>query len=145
MKRLISVIILSLSFVLARAEVRDISYAQLPEKSQKIIEKCFPERSVKSTTVEKRASLVQYEVKLSGGYKVQFSKTGMLTEVECSKSNPVPAKVLPLRINAFMASNYSGNNVMKYEHDGKLYVLILDNLHELTFNSSGRLVDIEKP
>jgi len=145
MKRLISLIILSLAFVQIWAEVRDISYSQLPEKARTIVQTGFADREVKSVKIEKRASLVQYEVKISGGYKVQFSKTGVLTEVECSKSNPVPARILPKKILAYMATNHPDNGVMKYEHDNKLYVLVLDNLTELTFNGSFRLIDVEKP
>ena len=55
------------------AEDIEIRFDQLPEKARKVVVKAFPDTKVKKVEMERRASLIQYEVKLAGGIKMQFS------------------------------------------------------------------------
>ena len=43
-----------------------------------------------------------------------------------------------------MADEFPGREIRRFEHDGKLYELLLDNGDELSFNSSYRLIDIDR-
>ena len=98
---------------------------------------------VKKVKMERRASLIQYEVKMTGGDKLQFSKDGTLTECECTKG-AVPSVLIPARIKDFMAQEFPDREIRRFEHDSKLYELLLDNGDELSFNSSYRLIDIDR-
>ena len=124
------------------AEEREIAFDKLPEKAQKVVEKAYPDVKVKKVKMERRASLIQYEVKMAGGAKLQFSKDGTLTECECTKE-AVPAVLIPAKIKDFMAREFP-REIRRYEHDSKLYELLLDNGDELSFNSSFRLIDIDR-
>ena len=137
-------IFLALMLVLPMAaEEREIAFEKLPEKAQKVVEKAYPDVKVKKVKMERRASLIQYEVKMTGGDKLQFSKDGTLTECECTKG-AVPEILIPARIKEFMAQEFPGREIRRYEHDSKLYELLLDNGDELSFNSSFRLIDIDR-
>ena len=125
------------------AEDVEITFSQLPEKAQKIITKAFPDTKVKKVEMERRASLIQYEVKLAGDIKMQFSKDGTFTECECSKGS-VPDVLIPSKIRSFIEKEFPKNSVMRIEHDSKLYEILMDNGYELSFNSSYRLIDIDK-
>lgn len=126
------------------AEDVEIQFDQLPEKAQKVVQQAFPDTRIKKVEMERRASLIQYEVKLAGGIKLQFNKDGKFTECECTKS-AVPDMLVPEKIRAYVGSEFPGRKVMRIEHDGKLFDILLDNGYELTFNSSYRLIDIDVP
>ena len=53
--------------------------------------------------------------------------------------------LVPEKIRAYVGSEFPGRKVMRIEHDGKLFDILLDNGYELTFNSSYRLIDIDVP
>lgn len=127
----------------AAAEDSEIAFDKLPEKAQKVVLKAFPDVKVKKVEMERRASLIQYEVKMAGGAKLQFSKDGALTECECTKG-AVPDVLVPAKIREILAKEFPGREIRRFEHDSKLYELLLDNGDELSFNSSYRLIDIDR-
>lgn len=125
------------------AEDTGISLDKLPAKSRKVVSEVFPDTKVKKVEMERRASLIQYEVKLEGGVKLQFSKDGSFTECEVTKGE-VPSKLIPEKIREQVKAEFPERKVMCLEHDNKLYELRLDNGDELSFNSSYRLIDIDR-
>ena len=143
MKRfLLSVLALMLVLPMA-AEEKEITFDKLPEKAQKVVRQAFPDVKVKKVKMERRASLIQYEVKMTGGAKLQFSKDGGFTECECTEG-AVPQVLIPAKIREFMAQEFPGREIKRLEHDSKLFELLLDNGDELSFNSSYRLIDIDR-
>lgn len=128
----------------ALADEYPIKSDQLPAKSLKIIARCWPDATIEKALLEKRASLVQYNVELSGGVKMQFTKSGNCTECVCKKKT-VPDVLIPSKIRTYMEKHFPDRQVREIEHDSKLYTLVLDNKWELTFNSTYRLIDIDKP
>lgn len=143
MKRLIYTIIALLTVLPIMAEDVEITYDRLPSKARGVIESVFPDTKVKKVNMERRASLIQYEVKLQGGIKLQFNKAGEFTECEC-KDTPVPDKLVPARIMEITRKEFPEQKIMRIEHDSKLYELVLDNGYELSFNSSYRLIDVDR-
>ena len=143
MRRLLYTVLALMLVLPLAAEDVEITFDKLPEKAQKVVKKAFPDTKIKKVEMERRASLIQYEVKLAGGAKLQFSKDGTLTECECTKE-AVPAVLIPAKIKDFMAQEFPDREIRRYEHDSKLYELLLDNGDELSFNSSYRLIDIDR-
>lgn len=144
MRKILYTLLALMLAVPVAAEDVEIQFDQLPEKAQKVVQKAFPDTRIKKVEMERRASLIQYEVKLAGGIKLQFNKDGKFTECECTKS-AVPDMLVPEKIRAYVGSEFPGHKVMRIEHDGKLFDILLDNGYELTFNSSYRLIDIDVP
>ncbi|MBO7115215.1 MAG: PepSY-like domain-containing protein [Bacteroidaceae bacterium] len=142
-KILYTLLALMLALPVAAEDV-EIQFDQLPEKAQKVVLKAFPDTKVKKVEMERRASLIQYEVKLAGGIKMQFNKEGRFTECECTKS-AVPDMLIPEKIREYLKREFTGIKVMRIEHDSKLFDILLSNGYELTFNSSYRLIDIDRP
>lgn len=124
------------------AEDVEIQFEQLPEKAQKAVLKAFPDTRIKKVEMERRASLMQYEVKLAGGIKMQFSKEGNFTECECTKGS-VPPVLIPKKIRTYVGKEFPGREIRRIEHDNKLFEVTLDNKYELSFNSAYRLIDID--
>lgn len=129
--------------VCAMAQNIRISVDQLPDSALKLIDVAFPGDSIKNVRIEKRASLVQYEVHLAGKVKMQFSKDGKFTQCECSGKKPVPDILIPRKIREYLDREFKDRNVINLEHDSRLWEVILDNRVELDFNENCRLVDID--
>ena len=53
--------------------------------------------------------------------------------------------LVPQKIRSYLGDEFPDRKVMRIEHEGKLFDIMLDNGYELTFNSSYRLVDIDIP
>ena len=143
MKRLLYTLLALILCLPVMAEDIEINPEQLPQKARNIITKAFPDVKIKKVNIERRASLIQYEVKLGGGVKLQFRKDGSLTECECTK-HPVPDMLVPAKISTFIKKEFPDNDIMRIEHDSKLYEINLDDGTELSFNSSYRLIDIDR-
>ena len=135
MKKFILILLALITVLPAAAEDVEITFDQLPQKARNIILKAFPDTKIKKVDMERRASLLQYEVKLAGGIKMQFSKDGNFTECECTKGT-VPDILIPAKIRAFVAKEFPGRSIRRIEHDNKLFEVLLDNGDELSFNSS---------
>lgn len=142
MKRFIYTVLALMLAMPAFAEDIEITFDKLPEKAQKVVLKAFPDNKIKKVEMERRASLTQYEVKLSDGVKMQFAKDGAFTECECTKG-AVPDMLVPSKIRSFVVREFPDRSVVRIEHDSKLYEIVLDNGVELCFNSSFRLIDID--
>ena len=143
MKKFILILLALITVLPAAAEDVEITFDQLPQKARNIILKAFPDTKIKKVDMERRASLLQYEVKLAGGIKMQFYKDGNFTECECTKGT-VPDILIPAKIRAFVAKEFPGRSIRRIEHDNKLFEVLLDNGDELSFNSSYRLIDIDR-
>lgn len=133
--------VMTVSFHL-HAENIPISASQLPSKALKTVLTAFPNDSIAQCKVEKRASLVQYEVRLADGTKLQFSKDGSFTECVCT-GRGVPDCLIPQKIQERIRTAFPDRSVLEIEHDGKLFELKLDDGTELSFNSAMRLIDID--
>ena len=144
MRRLLYTVLALMLVLPVAAEDVEITFDKLPEKAQKAVKMAFPDTKIKKVDMERRASLIQYEVKLAGGYKMQFSKEGAFTECECTDEGGVPSVLIPSKIREVLDQEFKGWKVKRLEHDGKLFELLLDNGYELSFNSSYRLIDIDK-
>jgi hypothetical protein len=142
MKRFLTVVLALVLAVSVYAEDVEIQFEQLPEKAQKAVLKAFPDTRIKKVEMERRASLMQYEVKLAGGIKMQFSKEGNFTECECTKGS-VPPVLIPEKIRTYVGKEFPGREIRRIEHDNKLFEVTLDNKYELSFNSAYRLIDID--
>lgn len=125
------------------ADERPIQVGQLPEKVRSFVATYFEGTTIDFAQIENRASLVQYEIVLSDGSELQFNKQGKWTEIKRKKS-AVPSAIIPSKIQTYINVTYPNAFIKEVEHDDRLYELILSNGFKLTFNSSLKLIDIDK-
>ncbi len=143
MNRLSTALALILISACVMAQDISITAGQLPKTAIELIDEAFPDDSIKSVKIEKRASLVQYEVRLTGKVKLQFSKDGKFTQCECTGKRAIPSVLVPDRIAEYVEKGFKDHRIMNLEHDSKLWEVVLDNGVELDFNESFRLVDVD--
>lgn len=137
-------LLLTVCFLGVCAFAKDIRIDEsgLPEKCIGFVRRWFPESSVKKVELEKRASMSQYEIRLSDGTKLQFDMRGDCTEVDCG-CDTVPYGIIPQKIRNYIGTEYPDRYPVRIEHDTKLYEVQLDDGCELTFNTAFRLLDID--
>ena len=142
MKRLASFLIALFVITILHAEKQPITFGELPQNAKIFVLTYFKDIKFKEVCIERRASLTQYEVKLQGGIDLQFDRTGLCTEVTC-KNGEVPDIVIPKRILATAKKYFPDSYIQKYENNGRMYEIQLDNGTKLSFSKTMRLIDIE--
>ena len=142
MKRLASLFIALCAVVALHAEKQDITFGELPKNAKIFVFTYFKDIPFERVYIERRASLTQYEVWLKGGIELQFDRVGMCTEID-SRYSAIPDEVLPKKIVQTVKKHFPHNFISKYENNGRMYDIKLDNGVSLTFSRSLRLVDIE--
>lgn len=142
MKRLASFLIALFVITILHAEKLPITFGELPQNAKIFVLTYFKDIKFKEVCIERRASLTQYEVKLQGGIDLQFDRTGLCTEVTC-KNGEVPDIVIPKRILATAKKYFPDSYIQKYENNGRMYEIQLDNGTKLSFSKTMRLIDIE--
>ena len=87
--------------------------------------------------------MTQYEVRLQDGIELQFDRTGLCTEIS-SKNGEVPDIVIPKRMLSVIRKHYPDCYIRKYENNGRMYEIELDNGVILTFSMTMRLIDVDE-
>lgn len=143
MKRIAIFLVALFGFVALHAEKLPITFGELPKNAKIFVFTYFKDVPFKEVYIERRASLTQYEIRLSGGIDIQFDRTGLCTEITC-KNGEVPDIVVPKRILDTIDEHFPDNYICKYENNGRIYEVKLNNGCVLTFSRSQRLLDIDE-
>ena len=143
MKKIAVLLIACIACIALHAEERHITFGELPKESKMFILTHFKDSTFSKIYIERRASLTQYEVVLTSGLKLQFDRTGVCTEIS-HKKDEVPNNVIPPKILSAVKAHFPKSRIQKFEHNDRMYEVDLDNGVTITFNSSFRIVDIDK-
>lgn len=143
MKKIASILIALFAVIALYAEEQPITFGELPKNAKIFVLTYFKDVPFKEVYIERRASLTQYEVILQGGIELQFDRTGLCTEVS-SKNGEVPDIVIPKRILTIIRKQYPDSYIRKYENNGRMYEIELDNGAVLTFSITMRLIDVDE-
>ena len=143
MKRLASILIALFAVVALHAEEQPITFGELPKNAKIFVVTYFKDVPFTEVYIERRASLTQYEVRLQDGIELQFDRTGLCTEIS-SKNGEVPDIVIPKRMLSVIRKHYPDCYIRKYENNGRMYEIELDNGVILTFSMTMRLIDVDE-
>ncbi|HET8804694.1 MAG TPA: PepSY-like domain-containing protein [Aequorivita sp.] len=116
----------------------------LPQASQELIKRHFSDVMVKSAEREK--DLINmgngelYEVVLENGIKMDFNKSGGLTEIESRDDIKIPEAVLPENIVSYVNDNYSDLYIVAWEADSNDQEIELSDGTDLEFDSNGKFL-----
>lgn len=121
---------------------RPIKFEKMPLAAQEFIKKYFPGKEIALTRQEGRLIEKNYDVIFTDGNKVEFSRSGEWTNVDC-KSGQVPDGIVPAPIAGYVAKNFPGVKVRQIEKDNRRYEVELDNGVDLKFDNSYNLLDVD--
>lgn len=119
----------------------DISPADLPSEILEYVRLHFPDHPVIRAVKDIDGRSMTYEVKLEGGYKLEFNEEKEVIEIE-GKSK-LPDSVIPEKILAYVQDHYPGHYIIEWEIEGENQQVELDNKVELLFTISGDFIKID--
>lgn len=143
MKKLATLFAAMLLAISVSADDRHITFGELPKNAKVFVLTYFKDTPIKEVVIERRASLAQYEIELENGLKMQFDRVGLCTEIS-TKNGEVPAEVMPKKIVEMVKKYFPQRRVTKFENNGRMYEVELDNDTVLTFSKTFRLVDVDE-
>lgn len=120
------------------------STANLPENSQDFLKKHFPSEQV--VKVEKNDNWYNwdkdemYEVKLANGIKLDFNKSGEITEIDSKEGFSIPPEALPQAIRSYLEQNGLTAHVVSWEKENDGHEVQLADGRELEFDSAGKFL-----
>ena len=120
---------------------RPVTLKQMPATAQQIILKHFPSAEIMLSTVEGYMFDKNYDVVFKNGDKIEFSRTGEWTSVNCKGG--VPAGIVPEQIASHVQAQYPDVKIIGIEKDDRHYEVKLSNRVELTFNSAFKLIEAD--
>lgn len=113
---------------------------QLPANAQAFVKKHFPNDKISYVLVDKDFMTTTYDVMLTNGHELEFSKNGDWKEIDTKKA-AIPANIIPAEIANYLRQNFDASiKIVQVKRDKKGYELELSNKLELEFNSKGKLV-----
>lgn len=127
----------------ATAQERIIEFNQLPKNAQSFVRAYYAEGNVSHVVEESELmSSKEYTLLLVDGTKIEFDRKGNWKEVD-SKLNPVPAKIVPASIHAYIRKSFPNNNIVQISKSSRKYEAELTNGVDLEFNNKGQFVRID--
>jgi len=123
-----------------------VSYHELPEAAQELIQKVYvTTSSVSFVIMEVDNFSKEYKVHMNDQSKLKFDRNGKLRKAESYSSNdPLPAALIPEAINKYIAANYGPKSfVVEYECDSRYIDIELNSGIDLEFDKEGNFLRIE--
>lgn len=122
-------------------KTRVVGEDDLPKEAHLYVTKHFPEHEVLQVVKERDDLKTTYEVRLSEGYQLEFSKKGEIRGIE--GNNRLPDSVLPPAILDYVQTNYPDTFILDWELDDRGQEIKLANRLELKFDRNGQFLMID--
>lgn len=145
MQKLVLLFVISILGVMPIMADNDkiITREELPEKAQMFLTKHFANVDVLYAKAEHDVGVVAaYDVLLEGNIKVEFSRRGEWTSVDCEHGQ-VPDSVLPQGVLDYVKQKFSKAHVVEIECDMRGYEVKLSNDLELNFDKNGKFLRVD--
>jgi len=129
--------------VVANAQDKVITFAQLPKKAQNFVTTYYAADQV--VLVKEESELLSgksYDVKLRDGVKLEFDAKGEWTEVD-AELKAVPVKIVPASILEYVKKSFPNNEIVQISRSSRKYSVELTNGIDLEFNKKGQFVRID--
>ena len=118
-----------------------VQVGELPTVATAYIETHFPGEQILQVKRELDNLRKSYDVILSNGFKLEFSKTGDVKGVEGTSA--LPNSVIPSKILTYVQTNYAGQAIFDWELDDNRQEVKLQNGLELVFDKQGNFIQLD--
>jgi len=120
---------------------RDVS--ELPVESRQFISSHFAQADISHIKIEKNLlGIKNYDVILTDGTNIEFNRSGEWTDIDRNSAS-IPSALIPTAIMSYVNANFAGKQIISIEKETRECSVKLDNGIELTFNNSGKLIEID--
>ena len=139
----IVVVMMVVATTAVQAQIKPISFAQLPQAAQNFISKHYDEKNVSYVTEESEfLTSSEYEVRLKDGKKIEFDAKGEWKEVD-GKKKAIPAAIIPAPVAAYVKKSFPENEIVKISRSSRKYEVELSNGLDLEFDKKGKFLRID--
>ena len=124
----------------------------LPTEAQEFIQNHFSGATVEAVQAEDEGWFEglfnggendKYEVRLSNGMQLDFSKNGKISEIDSKDGVAIPEEALPAEIRTYVAGNFSDIEIDSWSLDGNEQEVELSNEMDLVFDRDGNFLKEE--
>ena len=108
----------------------------------KFVKQYFPKANVLMVNAE----WDEYEVRLSDGTQIEFTRKPEWKKVDCEHSTTypsVPAELVPEQISTYVNANFPNTTIKKLEKKFRGWEIELSNRLEIKFNNSFKVTEID--
>ena len=127
------------AFAAQAGDKQEISFAQLPAASQKLIENYFDKNDISSISQITDDKKINYEVDFNDGTSIDFDQKGKWSEIE-SPVKPINHDIIPVAIVEDIKTKYGRNaQVKKIKVNSMGYELDLTNGAELEYDAKFKI------
>jgi len=108
----------------------------------KFVQQYFPEANVLMVNAE----WDEYEVRLSDGTQIEFTRTPGWKKVDCEHSTTytsVPAGLVPDQISNYVKTSFTNQNIVKIEKKRKSWEIELNSELEIKFDKNFNVIRID--
>jgi hypothetical protein len=88
----------------------------------------------------------EYEVRLSDGTEIEFTRKGEWKNIDCKHSNiytSVPAELIPVEIANYVKASFPNENIIKIDKDRRDWEIELSNRLEIKFDKKFRILEYD--
>lgn len=124
------------------AKDRLITFAELPQTAQNIVQTHFDVNQVSYVTEDVELLGKEYELRLTDGTKLEFKNDGSLKKIDCQYS-PVPEALVPAQVLEQVKAKFPQNFIIEWGEDDWGWKAELNNKLELKFNRNFDFVGID--
>ncbi|MFN4316112.1 MAG: PepSY-like domain-containing protein [Chitinophagaceae bacterium] len=118
-----------------------VSEDDLPADAAAFVSTHFPSQEIIRVIKERDDLKNSYYVYLDDGTKIEFTRSGKLKEIE--SHGPLPESIFPVKVLDYVAANYPGTYIRKWDVEGSTHEARLSNDLELVFDELGNFLRVE--
>ena len=122
-------------------KITDITYRELPSKSQSFIKKYFPRQIVENAFISRVTVYPTYNVVMRNRTEIIFDNKGEWKEID-GHGNGVPTNMLPKESRKTIKKRYKNIGTLRIYREAGDYNVTLTNNTELRFDRKGKLINI---
>ncbi|KAA9354915.1 MULTISPECIES: PepSY-like domain-containing protein [Larkinella] len=125
---------------------KNVTPEALPQNAQNFIRTHFPQETILQVVKERDGLTTGFDVILSNGFDLDFTKSGECTQVD-GKDQAIPDAVInPEKIRTYVQTNFSQQTIVsweKNENDRDRYSIELSNGLDLNFDKNGDFLRVD--
>lgn len=121
---------------------KEIAIGDLPKEIAVYIATHFPDNPIISAKIDLEGTRKTYEIKLQGGFELEFNRKKEIIEIE--GISKLPNSVIPQKILDYVNANYPDNFIVEWELGKNHQEVKLDNKLELIFDMKGNFFRINQ-
>jgi hypothetical protein len=109
---------------------------------QQFVSTYFPQATILFT----QSDGSEYEVKLSDGTEIEFTRKGEWKSIDCKHSNiytSVPEALIPVEIANYVKTNFTDEDIIKIDKDRREWEIELSNRLEIKFDKKFRVLEFD--